>query len=95
MTRIIDMKTFDLKSLHLPVNRWKIIKPHVIKTGFTRRAFLSTDLTLVTIDLKEYFIGSPLWLSDDKLLLILLSMLNLDVRMFERMVSSSSSTFLL
>lgn len=79
-----------------PVNRWNIIRPHVIKIGFTRRVFLSTDLTFETIDLKEYFIGSPLWLSDDKLLFIfiLLSILNLDVRMFDRMVSSSSSTFL-
>lgn len=58
--------------------------------------FLSTDLTFETIDLKEYFIGSPLWLRDDKLLFIfiLLSMLNLDVRMFDLIVSSSSSTFL-
>lgn len=81
--------------MYSPVNRWNIIRPHVIKTGFTRRAFLSTDLTFVTIDLNEYFIGSPLWLMDDKLLFILLSILNLDVRMFERIVSNSSSTFLL
>lgn len=81
-------------SFHSPVNRWNIIRPHVIRTGFTSRAFFSTDFTFVTIVLKEYFIGSPSWLMDEKLLFMLLSMLKRDDLMFERIVSSSSSTFL-
>lgn len=60
--------------------------------GLMRRVFRRTALTLVTIDLHE---GSPFCVIDvAKLLLDLLSMFILDVRMFDRIVSNSTSTFL-
>jgi len=83
-----------MNKIYLPVNLWNTIKPQVIITGLISLAFLRTDFTFDTIVLKEYFIGSPLWLIDDKLLFILLSIFNLDVRIFERIVSNSTSTFL-
>lgn len=60
--------------------------------GLMRRVFRKTAFALVKIDLHE---GSPFCVIDVvKLLLDLLSMFILDVRMFDRIVSNSTSTFL-
>lgn len=65
-----------------------------MRTGLTSRAFLRTALMFARIVLNEYFIDIPLWLTDDDKF-ELLSLLNLDVRILERIVSNSNSTFLL
>lgn len=84
---------------HWPVNRWKIIRPHVINIGRTRRAFLNTALTFATMDLKDCLMGRELCVSVvDRLppfMLLLLAKLNFDARILLRIVSSSTSTFLL
>lgn len=81
------------------MNRWKIIRPHVINIGRIRRVFLNTALTFATIDLKDCLMGRELCVSvDDRLppfKLPLLAKLNFDARMLLRIVSSSTSTFLL